>query len=35
VRQALVRMKERVHGGFRLPFAQFVDFFTFLAIEDG
>ena len=24
-----------VHGVFRIPLAQFVDFFTFLATEDG
>lgn len=26
---------ERVHGVFRIPFDQFVTFFTFLAIEEG
>ncbi|MEY2669486.1 MAG: hypothetical protein RJA59_2124 [Pseudomonadota bacterium] len=26
---------ERVHGVFRIPFDQFVEFFTFLAIEEG
>jgi hypothetical protein len=25
---------DRVHGVFRIPFDQFVDFFTFLAIEE-